>query len=341
MEILSSIGSEIIIYLQQIGAWLLIPMEIFTFMGDEWFYLFIAPIIYWCVSPGLGLRLGILLMFSAGVNSILKFLLHTPRPYWIEENVIPYSTNVSFGAPSGHAQNAVVLWGFLAYWIQRTWVWVIAIFLIFMISISRLYLGVHYPHDTLAGWLVGGLILIAYIKYEKPFLHWLNTKSAIYKIGLAFLVSTLLLVIGIGLVPITQEWRIPDSLADPGATPPLTNDALNENYISGLITSVAALFGFSIGAIWISRYGGFSAEGKIWQRIVRSIIGIFGVGVIYAGLSYLFPEGYNLTAQIFRYIKYALLAIWIAGGAPILFIKLQVSTPAKVTSPVHNIRTDP
>ena len=341
MEILSSIGSEIIIYLQQIGAWLLIPMEIFTFLGDEWFYLFVAPIIYWCISPGLGLRLGILLMFSAGINSILKFQLHTPRPYWIEENVIPYSTNVSFGAPSGHAQNAVVLWGFLAYWIRRSMIWILAIFLIFMISISRLYLGVHYPHDTLAGWLVGGLILFAYIKLEKPFLVWLNTKSAGYKILLAFLVSSFLLVIGIGLVLGTQQWKIPESIADAGSTPPLTNDTLMEKNISDMITSSAALFGFSIGAIWIGRYGGFSAEGSIWQRIVRSIIGIFGVGVLYAGLSYLFPEGYNLTAQIFRYIKYALLAIWIAGGAPILFMKLNVSTSGKASPPIHNKATEP
>jgi undecaprenyl-diphosphatase len=71
----------------------------------------------------------------------------------------------SFSFPSGHALGTTVLYGLTAYllasrWPQyRFWIYGATLGLVTAIGFSRLYLGVHWPTDVLAGWLVGLLWL--------------------------------------------------------------------------------------------------------------------------------------------------------------------------------------
>jgi membrane-associated phospholipid phosphatase len=72
----------------------------------------------------------------------------------------------SYGFPSGHALGSIVLYGFLAYLLVRRYpgqgrsIYGMAAGLIGAIGFSRLYLGVHYPTDILAGYAVGWLWLM-------------------------------------------------------------------------------------------------------------------------------------------------------------------------------------
>ena len=59
------------------------------------------------------------------------------------------------GLPSGHAQNGLVVWGGLAAWARRPWVWTLAVLIIVLLGLSRVYLGVHYPSDVAAGAALG------------------------------------------------------------------------------------------------------------------------------------------------------------------------------------------
>lgn len=80
-----------------------------------------------------------------------------------------------YSFPSGHAMTGLVFYGMLAYRLlctaqknekRATQFRVAAAFLcilIFLIGLSRIYLGVHYPSDVLAGWLLGGAFLAAFI----------------------------------------------------------------------------------------------------------------------------------------------------------------------------------
>ncbi|RYG55276.1 phosphatase PAP2 family protein, partial [bacterium] len=131
-------------------------MKFLSALGSEQFYLLLLPLIYWGVSRPLGVRLGALLLFSVVVNEIFKVAFAQPRPYWIDANLLisKGSAEASFGFPSGHAQNAILIWPFLALQTKRKGLWMsLAILLAAGISFSRIYLGVHYPTDILGGFL--------------------------------------------------------------------------------------------------------------------------------------------------------------------------------------------
>lgn len=93
------------------------------------------------------------------MNVLLKYAFHRSRPAW--DNPIVMIGSFSF--PSGHAMAATLLYGFLAAFVVRpvqAWRWrVLAVLaaglLIVLIGFSRLYLGVHYLSDVLAGMAAG------------------------------------------------------------------------------------------------------------------------------------------------------------------------------------------
>ena len=96
------------------------------------------------------------------VKTLVKLILHRPRPV----GQLTYESTYSF--PSGHAVAAVTLFGGLALlisrrnvsWGAKTWTWAAAIALIFLIGVSRIYLGAHYPSDVIGG-VVLGVVLLA------------------------------------------------------------------------------------------------------------------------------------------------------------------------------------
>lgn len=93
------------------------------------------------------------------VNVLLKHAFHRARPAF--DNPILTLTTYSF--PSGHAAAAMLLYGafaVFAVWKLRTWSWKLlmgffAVMLIALIDFSRIYLGVHYLSDVLAGSAAG------------------------------------------------------------------------------------------------------------------------------------------------------------------------------------------
>lgn len=108
-------------------------------------------------------RAAILLIITMIGESVLSFVLkHTfqrPRPAAFFDFKLPSSDSF----PSGHAFASLCFFGALALFISsrtanRSWqitVWITAVFLFLIIGISRIYLGVHYPSDVVAGYAAG------------------------------------------------------------------------------------------------------------------------------------------------------------------------------------------
>jgi membrane-associated phospholipid phosphatase len=314
--------------MQSLGTWLEPSMQVFTFLGTEDFYLIILPIFVWWFDIRLGIRIGMGLLFSATINSILKVLFGMPRPYWVSDEIRAFSSETSYGLPSGHAQNAIVLWGLIAAWSKQWWLRTVMVALIVMITISRNYLGVHFPSDSIAGLLVGGLILWALLRFEKPILERVSRLNMGRKILVVSVVSLLLLGIGLGSIFMNRERTIPvewfeqaalatSFMSETEPIEPMSNE--------GLISNVAALFGISVGAILLLDWGRFETKGTWAQRIGRYILGLVGLIIIFFGLRFIFPTEPALLSAVLRFIRYASVGFWVAYLAPRLFVKLKLA----------------
>lgn len=103
------------------------------------------------------------------VNVLLKFSFQRERP------TIEHIVDVGgYSFPSGHAMVSTIFFGMLGYILWRIveargnthWYVVFLTFLLILsIGTSRVYLGVHYPSDIIAGFSVGGLWLLANISF--------------------------------------------------------------------------------------------------------------------------------------------------------------------------------
>ena len=324
MQILVDFGISLIISIQSAGDWLIAPMKFFSYLGNEEFFLLVLPLIYWSIDSALGLRVGVVLVTSNLFNNIFKVIFAGPRPYWVSSHVRAlWTSETSFGIPSGHAQNAVSVWGMIAAYYKRTWVWVTAIVVMFLIGFSRIFLAAHFPHDVVFGWLLGAMLLWVVNYFWEPVAAWVGPKPLGQQILIAFIASMLFVVLGYGATSFRSGYQVPDAWM---ASAALVN-AEEPDPISpdGSFTSAGIFFGLGAGAAWIISIGGFQAAGPVEKRALRYVIGLIGVLILYMGLGQIFPRNDDLISYALRFVRYSLIGFWVAGGAPWVFKRFKLA----------------
>jgi len=309
------------IFLQNLSLALVEIMRAVTFLGEEYFYMVFMPLLYWCIDSRAGFRVGAMLMFSNGIVGGIKMLFHAPRPYWLDTNVIAHANETSFGLPSGHSSNAASVWGVLAYSFKKRWVTAIVVILILLMGLSRMVLGVHFLADVIAGWLLGLLMLLIFIKVEKPVAAWYKRLALRDKMVAALFSSTLLILPAFTFSWLLGRWPIPEQWAVNAAHPiaPFSPE--------GSFTIAGTWAGFLIGASWFTlRFGLFNARGLWLHRVLRFMLGVIGVFAIWFGLDQIFPDSANSIGYLFRYIRYAAVGFWVSGLAPLIFLRLKLAS---------------
>jgi hypothetical protein len=244
--------------------------------------------------------------------------------------VKPFLYESSFGIPSGHAQDAVALWGIMADGAQKMgkrWVWVLAFVIAFFVGFSRLYLGVHFVHDVIAGWFIGFLILFAFVKFWDPVAIWLKTKTLAQQVLVAFTISLMMIGIGVLSTMRLQGYVFPVEWTDNALRAGPIPDPVS---MEGIVTSAGSLFGLAAGAAWIVSRGGYLASGPLAKRAIRYAIGLIGIMVLWIGLGETFPRGETITPLILRYIRYSLVGLWVMAGAPWLFFHFKLADRPKM-----------
>jgi membrane-associated phospholipid phosphatase len=313
-------GFEIVVnqFFQSLGVWLKWPMLGITAIGYEQFFVLLLPAIYWCIDQSVGLRMGMVLLLANDYNTFFKFLFHNPRPYWITDTVAALSHETSFGLPSGHAQTAASVWGWLAVEVKKRWFTISAIVLILLIGISRLYLGVHFLSDVLLGWLLGGLLVLAFAGLSKPVGNWLAKQSVGMKLILV-VVSTVLLLVPVLLASrASATWEMqPEWVARAGEVDPFS--------LKGALTTAGTWFGMLTGyVIQTATKGHFLAGKGGWRRLVRFVVGLVGVLALYSGLGAIFPNNGDFLSFGLRFFRYTLIGLWVAWLGPLVFEKLKL-----------------
>jgi undecaprenyl-diphosphatase len=132
-----------------------------------WTLMLVSAVFLWLTNHRYSAGLLLVGILGASVlNIALKDAFLRPRP----TSVHPLTVVGSTSFPSGHAMVSFVAYAAVALLVSRlesgavlrTITWLLALLLIAAIGVSRVYLGVHYPSDVVAGYLAG-LAWIAFV----------------------------------------------------------------------------------------------------------------------------------------------------------------------------------
>jgi membrane-associated phospholipid phosphatase len=321
---------EITYTMQGLGEWLTPFMKFFTYLGNPEAYILVIAVIYWSFDRKLGLRLAIFLPVVVSLNSILKQAFHAPRPFWVDPDIQAIKVANGFGLPSGHAQ-ASTLWLYAASWLKRLYpdscekrwsIWIVAIVLVFMVGLSRVYLGVHFASQVLFGWLIGIIVLILFPYLERKVLDWFLGKRFIYQLAWISGITLFILVLGGVFVYLLKDWEIPPewirNAADDLAC---TGKSIQSSKGMGAVAGSAAVFlGVALGALLSHRRGGFDARGNARKRWLRGLFGGFSLAVLFSLLLCIAPdESRNLLYPIWRFSGFFILSFSVIFLLPLLF----------------------
>ncbi|HOO43760.1 MAG TPA: phosphatase PAP2 family protein, partial [Bacillota bacterium] len=139
----------------------------FTVFGEELVLIVILGFIYWSYDKKVGEKMGFTIFISLAFNSLLKLVIHRPRPFVADSTIEPLRLDTAGGYsfPSGHTQTAATTFFSLYYNIKKRWLLIVAIVITILVAISRMYLGVHYLTDVLVGAALGITIAWIFGKY--------------------------------------------------------------------------------------------------------------------------------------------------------------------------------
>ncbi len=229
-----------------------------TDLGYETFYYLVITPLFWVVDRRRAGLLFLLILVSGLLNTSAKLLVHTPRPDPALVRVLdlrPYRSG-SNAFPSGHAQNAVVFWFYLADWIGRRGLRVLALTIVALISFSRLYLGVHFPIDIIGGLMLGGAIIALLPRVLEP---WAQTDFS------TTLLPGLALALASALLPLV--------LSDP------TMAVIGGSFI-----------GFMLGAVWLPQPPPvFGTTAQLSVGLAFGFLLLLGLSTIFSAFPTLVP----------------------------------------------------
>ena len=247
--------------------------------AEDNFITALAVILFWCADPLVGLRFLLPLLFSGYLNTCLKGLLHTPRPTAEQVLFIAVPSDGSYAFPSGHTQNAAVLWSYLAGHYRKKALVVATVVMIPLVGLSRIYRGAHWPVDVLGGMAIGAaLVWLALTIYR----FW-DHRSL--------------------LPPLWGQLAL-------GVAVPLALFAVYPKTSLQMGSALGMIVGFALER----RYVRFPVRLPLWKQVLKVLIGVAVLFGLQMGLSSLFPAGH-----LFRFTRYTLIGLWGTLGAPFVF----------------------
>lgn len=280
-------------------------VEIITIFGETLPIIAIVLLVYWCINKKEGVALCSTLLSSLLFINIIKPIFHIERPFVKHKDIQGkrVSTATGFSFPSGHTTTGATFYPTLAQNKKSNKGWLIAsIIFAFFIGLSRLYLGVHWPLDVLAGLIIG--LLSSFILYPL-FLKAYDSER--FTLGaLITAIITLLIALPLAIIlTIKPELKI---------------------YFSDLMKAAILSSGALLGVYLERKYINFSTGGTLGKKALRFIFGLVGVGLI-SLLKLIFTDNLYFIGCI---IRYCLIGLWATYLFPLIAIKVGLMNYEKV-----------
>lgn len=305
-----------ILWLQGLGDWLAPPLGLVTHLGSHSVVIVALALVFWCVNPALGARLFVVVASSGVVNHVFKSVFHGARPSWFDARVGAHTAPDSFGLPSGHAQGALVTWGYLGLRSGRRAVLWAAVAVVVLVCVSRVYLGAHFFSDVLGGLLLGGAVLWAALRWEERILAWWRGLSTARWVGWALAATVVpCLVATLWQSAVFGGWTVPTGWN--GAVPP---DPAGET-LTDLYTASGSLLGGLAGFTLLAGRGWYSARGTLVSRLTRLALGASVLVLIQVLVVVLFDGMTGLAGAAVAFAVHAAMAFWASFLAPELFVR--------------------
>lgn len=231
----------------------------FSVFGEAAVIAVLIVLLYWTLGKA-GEQLLFTALSSAAFNGLLKAAVLRPRPYvaGVVDRVeidLPFlstvdlTPNVSF--PSGHAQATAAGVFSGASVVKKWWVWLLAVLFTLLVCCSRLYFGVHYPTDVLAG-AVFGFVFAVFWAFVFRFAY-----GARYFLLMGMAVAVL---IAVPFFPVKD------------------------------FIQTAGLLSGGAFALPLVRFLKVSPPKRLLKRLLRIPVGLIAAGVVFLP-TYFFPEG--------------------------------------------------
>lgn len=317
MDLLYQQGLELIQWLQENYPQLAGFFTAISALASPEFFLATIPLIYWAIDKRLGRLLGYVLFTAVAVNTIFKQAFRSPRPFWLEPSV-GIVESPGYGLPSAHAQNAAALFLLAAGWIRRKSVWFLAIVLVLLIGLSRIYLGEHFLIDVIGGFLLGAIILAVIYLYRRYLASFFAKRILGQQLLAVVLVAFCLALAYIAVVMIIGA----PNLAVPWSQyiPEAEIESMRE-----MARTFGVMLGYSIGIVLENVRIRFRADGPIGKRTARYFLGILLTVIIWQGLDRIFPTDPLWLGIPLRFLQYMIVGLWVSYYAPSLFVRLKLA----------------
>lgn len=262
----------------------------FDFFDRAEFFLILIPIIWFGSGWKTGLRLFYILLLCSVTNHALKAFFSYPRPFQLDPTLGIIQVS-GYGFPSGAAQTVILLSGIMLTTWKTTWKWLIAGSYIVLVSFSRIYLGLHFLSDIVAGWLIGFFLWMLF-NFVKPLLE-----NRLQKLPpkFLFLISQVFPLLVIFWQP-----------SGPGRN----------------FAAIAMGMGSGLFINQIYQFNAPPAQSHK-EYLLRASIGVIGTFLCY-GLTLFFSWGFENIALI-SFIRFFIIGLWVSMGSSWLYHKFFIN----------------
>jgi hypothetical protein len=236
-----------------------------TELGSETFFIIVIPPVYWCIDKRFGFRLLVITTIAAYISIVIKNLTRLARP----SDKLIGTAYTTYTFPSGHAFGTTTFWLYTYAIFKKNWLIILGTFIVAFVSISRVYLNVHYMSDIIAGIAFGIATVVAFIVLE-PIINRIVNKQSLRNRIIYASIPPLLLIVHSSLI--------------------FELDIQN-------IKLSSALLGIFLGGTLEQEYINFSEHTTLTNKGFRTIFGLFIAYLAYFGLGMVLPL--NLISCVF------------------------------------------